>query len=175
MSTKFSKQGIAPVEPFNTAPLLWLPAGAELVMSLTIPRATPSNNEIKAMHFAVYKKLRETFRGLVADQLHLHHHHLGGLARGPDGVPISPAWLQIERGKAGVGLDWDNAYGGLKPLLDCLVCPSARNPSGLGIVADDALIHMPYPPLVIQTQLKRGAAEYTRIHVHQLPLKTVQT
>lgn len=153
-------------------PLLWLPPGAELVLSLTIPKATPSNNEIKAMHFAVYKKLRETFRGLVADQLSLRERE-GAVGVEPFNsalpLPLTPAWLCVERGKPGVGLDWDNAYGGLKPLLDCLVCPSPRNPSGLGLVADDALKHMPYPPLVLQTPLRRGEAEYTRIHLYSLP------
>lgn len=33
--------------------------------------------------------------------------------------------------------DWDGLYGGLKPLLDCLVVPSQRNPHGLGIIEDD--------------------------------------
>lgn len=50
-------------------------------------------------------------------------------------APIARSALEIERYCAG-NLDWDKAYGGLKPqpLLDCLVAPSARNPKGLGLI-----------------------------------------
>jgi len=33
--------------------------------------------------------------------------------------------------------DWDGLYGGLKPLLDCLVVRTKTNPHGLGFIKDD--------------------------------------
>jgi hypothetical protein len=54
-------------------------------------------------------------------------------------------------------LDWDNAYGGLKPLLDCLVAQIARNPDGLGLIQDDSPKFMPEAPRVFQLPAKRGS------------------
>ena len=34
--------------------------------------------------------------------------------------------------------DWDALYGGVKPLLDCLVVCTKRNPHGLGFIRDDS-------------------------------------
>lgn len=64
--------------------------------------------------------------------------------------PVERAFLVIERHCSGAGLDWDNAYGGLKPLLDCLVAPSAKNPDGLGLIRDDNPANMPIPPFMSQ-------------------------
>lgn len=71
-------------------------------------------------------------------------------------TPISRSALEIERYCAG-SLDWDNAYGGLKPLLDCLVAPSARNPDGLGLIQDDSPKFMPEAPLMTQFAARRRA------------------
>ena len=70
--------------------------------------------------------------------------------------PIERCFIHIERHSAGAGLDWDNAYGGLKPLLDCLVQGSDRNPDGLGIIFDDSPAYMPYAPLIQQHKAKPG-------------------
>lgn len=71
-------------------------------------------------------------------------------------APITKSALEIERYCAG-SLDWDNAYGGLKPLLDCLVAPSARNPDGLGLIKADSPKYMPAAPRVFQLPAMRGA------------------
>jgi hypothetical protein len=122
------------------------------LLVLQLPEATPSNNVIKGMHFRVYKKAREAWQCMVQDALQS--------ARGSDSAALPPldrCYLQIERHCAGAGLDWDNAYGGLKPLLDCLVAPSARNPDGLGVIRDDSPAHMPYAPSMTQHPAKKGA------------------
>lgn len=136
----------------------WLPPGAELAMTLELDEETPSNNVIKNMHHFEYRKLRQRWalRVLVA---------LGG--RKPR-QPISRAFLCIRRECAGEGLDWDNAYGGLKPLLDCLVTPTKRNPDGLGVLSDDKIRNMPYPPFVEQTKGVRGEGR-TTVQVYALP------
>lgn len=82
--------------------------------------------------------------------------------------PLKRAFLRITRGSSSQ-LDWDNAYGGLKPLLDCLVMPSTRNPDGLGLVQDDSPSHMPLPPFVIQESAKPGA-DTTVVEVFELPV-----
>lgn len=51
--------------------------------------------------------------------------------------PVGRSALEIERYCAG-SLDWDNPYGGLKPLLDYLVAHSAGNPDGRGLIQDDS-------------------------------------
>jgi hypothetical protein len=99
----------------------------ELIYELHLPAATPSNNAIKGMHLHAYKKLRNGWRASVLVAI-------GGKV---PAAPITKSALEIERYCAG-SLDWDNAYGGLKPLLDCLVAPSARNPDGGRLTEDDS-------------------------------------
>lgn len=117
----------------------------ELIYELHLPAATPSNNAIKGMHFHAYKKLRNGWRASVLAAI-------GGKA---PATPIARSALEIGRYCAG-SLDWDNAYGGLKPLLDCLVAPSARNPDGLGLIKDDSPKFMPEAPRMTQGAAKRG-------------------
>ena len=81
-------------------------------------------------------------------------------------APIARSALEIERYCAG-SLDWDNAYGGLKPLLDCLVVPSARNPDGLGLIEDDSPKCMPEAPRVFQLSAKRGAG-YAVVRIYAI-------
>ena len=116
----------------------------ELIYELHLPTATPSNNTIKGMHFHAYKQLRNGWRASV----------LAAIGGKVPAAPITRSALEIERYCAG-SLDWDNAYGGLKPLLDCLVAPSARNPDGLGLIEDDSPKFMPDAPRVLQLPAKR--------------------
>jgi hypothetical protein len=122
--------------------------GLPLILTLDLPEATPSNNTIKGQHYRVYAKTRATWKGLVA----------GALQMGTNGPPlmVERCFISIERHSAGGGLDWDNAYGGLKPLLDCLVAPSPRNPDGLGLIRDDNPRAMPLAPALLQLPAKRG-------------------
>ena len=117
----------------------------ELIYELHLPEPTPSNNAIKGMHFHAYKKLRNGWRSSVLAAI-------GGMM---PAAPIARSALEIERYCAG-SLDWDNAYGGLKPLLDCLVATSARNPDGLGLIEDDSPKYMPAAPQMTQVTAKRG-------------------
>jgi hypothetical protein len=126
------------------------------VYRLEIPRETPSNNVIKGMHFKDYKALRKRWQYEVLITL--------GLRRPK--VPVKIAGIVVNRYSAGQ-LDWDNAYGGLKPLLDCLVMPSQRNPSGLGLIVDDNPEHMPVPPYLQQFPSQAEAGK-TEILIYQL-------
>lgn len=119
-----------------------------LLLTLDIPEATPSNNVNKGMHYRVYKNLRQHWADLVAEAIPRDFTPASG--------PLLRSLIYIERHSAGAGLDWDNAYGGLKPLLDCLVSKSERNPSGLGIIVDDSPKHMHEPPYIVQLSAKKG-------------------
>jgi hypothetical protein len=97
------------------------------------------------MHFHAYKKLRNGWRANV----------LAAIGCKVPAVKIARSELEIERYCAG-SLDWDNAYGGLKPLQDCLATPCARNPDGRGLIADDSPKFMPEAPRVFQLPAKRA-------------------
>lgn len=97
------------------------------------------------MHYRVYQKARQGWRLMAMEALK-------GVR---PAAPIQRSRLVIVRHSAGY-LDWDNALGGLKPLLDCLVSASARNPDGLGLILDDNPVAMPYAPQMRQEKCKRG-------------------
>lgn len=133
----------------------WGQQGA-LKYAFTLPSETPSNNQIKGMHFHAYKTTRNKWRKLV----------LAALQNVKPEQPLEKAALVVTRHCAG-GLDWDNAYGGLKPMLDCLVSASMRNPDGLGLIKDDNPVAMPFPPFVRQVKAKRGEG-FTEIQIFGL-------
>lgn len=144
-------------EVVNISPAaLWATKGI-LRYTLHLPEPSPSNNEIKGMHFHVYKKERNAWQQRTEAAL-------AGVDRLP---PLQRSFLVIHRECCGGGLDWDNAYGGLKPLLDCLVAPSTRNPSGLGLIVDDNPSNMPFPPFVKQLSAKRGQGK-TTVSIYEL-------
>lgn len=93
-------------------------------ISFEIPRATPSLNEIKGMNRYVYKKLMTQFAWLVKIEV------------GNNFKPFKKCKIEVVRFGSRL-LDWDNAYGGLKPLMDCLVVSTKTNPHGLGLIEDD--------------------------------------
>ena len=140
----------------ETGLVVWNQKG-ELRYELSLPVETPSNNVIKGLHFHAYKHLRRQWRMMVQAAL-------GGQL--PE-QPVERSFLVVTRECAGGGLDWDNAYGGLKPMLDCLVAPSAKNPDGLGLILDDNPRAMPFPPFVEQVSAKRGEGR-TRVRIYEL-------
>lgn len=136
-----------------------LPAYCEprnLIFKMRLDEETLSNNKIKGMHFAEYKRLREGYEAQVSAAL-------GGYAA----PQCERAAVFVVRHCTGKGLDGDNAIGGLKPLLDCLVKRTPRNPSGLHIIEDDGQKNMPYPPLVALRKCPRGQG-FTELFVFRL-------
>ena len=124
--------------------------------TLLLPAATSSNNTIKGMHYRAYQKTRQGWRLMV----------LAALKGVRPAAPIQRSRLVIVRHSAGF-LDWDNALGGLKPLLDCLVSASTRNPDGLGLVTNDDPSAMPFAPLMRQEKCKRGQG-HTECFIYEL-------
>lgn len=118
----------------------------ELIYELHLPAAVPLNNAIKSMDFHAHRKLCNGWHASV----------LAAIWGKVPATATTKSALKIERYSAG-SLNWDNANGGLKPLLDCLVVPSSRNPEGLGLNEDDSPKSMPTAPQVFQLPAKRGA------------------
>lgn len=129
----------------------------QLAYSLRLPLATPSNNELREMHFLEYRRLRRSWCDHVAAALRFQR----------PASPLAKAGLHIRRHCAGGGLDWDNAYGGLKPLLDCLVAASPRNPDGLGLILNDSLDCIPVSPFLEQLAAPRSKA-FTEVFIYDL-------
>ena len=129
---------------------------SELAYHLSISEETPSNNTIRGMHYHDYKTLRKKWQWAVFAALN---------GKRPK-VPLQQSAITILRYSPSY-LDWDNALGGLKPLLDCLVMPSKRNPDGLGLIQDDSPIFMPNPPFLQQLKCKRGEGK-TELIIYKL-------
>ena len=129
--------------------------------SLELPEETPSNNVIKGMHFKDYMHMRRRFRLFV----------LKALKSQRPAAPIEQSFIVVRRHCAGL-LDWDNALGGLKPVLDCLVMRTVKNPDGLGLIRDDSPRTMPYPPFMEQLKAKpkHGHTEILIFEVSSEPL-----
>lgn len=124
---------------------LWPEAPGELRYVLTYAQETPSNNMLRGLHYHAYKHLRRAWHMSTLQAL-------GGAPR--PAMPLTRAFVVVQRYCAGE-LDWDNAMGGLKPLLDCLVAPSPRNPDGLGFIVDDSPRCLPYCPFMQQLPAAR--------------------
>jgi hypothetical protein len=101
-------------------------SGGRIHQRWRIPEASPSNNSLRGIHHREYQQLRRKWRTL-----------LGGEPTRAPGKPLTKARLEVFR-HSPRSLDWDNAYGGLKPILDCLTCPGVRNPDGMGYLLDDS-------------------------------------
>ncbi len=112
-------------------------------MIINIPKATPSNNEIKGMHHQKYKRLRNEFAWLVKAETDWAPEY-----------PIEQCEITITRYASRL-LDWDNCYGGIKPLMDCLVSATKANPSGLGLILDDN------PNVVINLKMQQEKCKRT--------------
>lgn len=89
-------------------------------MIFTIKRKTESNNEIKRMHWAVYKKCREEWTLEVMCAMPVG-------ARGQHGN--EKKYLEITR-YGTKKLDRDNLWGGVKLLVDSIV--------DMGLMVDDS-------------------------------------
>jgi len=108
---------------------------APLVRSWEFPELPPSLNQLRKLHFQQYRTLRQ--------------HWSQKFGRSP-GAPLTKAWLFIETWRPR-WLDWDNYYGGLKPLLDCLSMAGTRNPDGQGWILDDQPSCLAQPRVYQQT------------------------
>lgn len=117
------------------------------------------------MHFATYQKVRHRMRMELKRYLTLPEVD-DGIGFGDP--PLERAALLVVRVSERL-LDWDNAYGGIKPLQDCLVPHDVkRAPSGLGLIADDNPGVLPHPPYILQRLADAGCEGYTDVFVFAL-------
>jgi hypothetical protein len=99
----------------------------ELVYALRLPVPTVLLNEWTRMHFRTKKRYMEKLGWMVI-----------AANRGKPQTPLHTCRIHVERGNPKPFPDLDGLIGGLKPLLDVLVCPRLRNPHGLGFIKDDS-------------------------------------
>jgi len=111
---------------------------------------TPTLNEIRGMHFHEYAKRREAMAWQVRAALNA----VGYFAQ----EPMQRAAVAIARYSVG-SPDADGVAGGIKPLLDSLVMPSASHPNGLGVILDDR------PACLVLTVTSERAASLADQHM----------
>ena len=87
----------------------------ESEISFVIPHPTPSNNALKGINRFKYKAMREDWVMYVKEAYHLN-------------PQLTQCNVIIDR-YGSLKMDWDNLYGGVKPLMDALIIA--------GVIADD--------------------------------------
>ncbi len=113
-------------------------------IKFTIPEPTPLLNVWQRMHWAKRGRVAKGFAWMVREAL------------GPITVdPMQKCKVTITRHSAG-SPDTDGLYGGLKPLLDCFVVCTKRNPHGLGIIQDDNPDCMELEVFAVKCKQKEG-------------------
>lgn len=122
---------------------------APLVKIWETDQMPPSLNNLRNCHFQTYKTIRQGWGNFF------------GPAEGP---ALGKAWLALETWRL-QWVDWDNFFGGLKPLLDCLSRPGARNPDGQGWIGDD------HPRILAQPKLSQRLVQHrseirTKFHLY---------
>jgi len=103
---------------------------------ITVPEASPTLNQIKGLHHQAYKRLRDGWAWKIKAALMKMRYHA---------PVIEFCFIDVERWSyhsSAKKPDWDGLYGGLKPVLDCLVVVSKSSPSGLGVIRDDDPYHI---------------------------------
>ena len=98
-------------------------------LKITLPAASPTLNVLLRSHYYKKRKELEKWGWLIRKATDQQRNHVP--------KPIVKCTIHVERYSTGNGVDWDGFYGGLKPILDCLVVPTAKNPNGLGFILDD--------------------------------------
>lgn len=84
-------------------------------------------NRWQRMHWASRRRYHERLAWLIRK----------AVGKNQPARPLDRCWIHVTRGNPLPLPDTDGLYGGLKPLLDCLVQRTARNPLGLGLIRDD--------------------------------------
>jgi hypothetical protein len=98
-----------------------------IVIRLVIPEPTPLGNVWQRMHWAARRRLAARISWLVFMSSGCNHMR----------TPLQRVRIEIDRYCSGAKPDRDGLYGGVKPLLDCLLVRSKRHPHGLGYIVDD--------------------------------------
>lgn len=84
-------------------------------------------------------------------------------------VPAEPweyARVIVERRSVQIP-DWDGLYGGLKPLLDCLVRRTENNPHGVGLIEDDSPTNL-IQLLAVPVRVRKRADQGTTVSVERV-------
>ena len=122
---------------------------------LVIEQATPLLNVWQRMHWSERMRVCRDWHLLTLAAFR----KTGSLQTSP----IEHCNIHIIRANSGRLPDWDGLYGGLKPLLDCLVVKTETNPHGTGIIVDDnpsCVLRLTAEP--VKVKAKQG---YTKVHI----------
>lgn len=103
-------------------------------ISLFIPYPTPTLNDMLRDAWRKYQK-RQWQRSAAEA---LKYGNWGALQEVKQHFPLRKCRIVICRYERGGGLDPDNLYASVKPLMDILQPVSRSNKYGLGIIADDS-------------------------------------
>lgn len=116
------------------------------LITLTVPKASPSLNNVTGQHWSIYWRAKRQWLRLI---------WVAKIEAQCFGDPmIERSRITIER--RGVNLlDTDNCIGGVKPLVDCLKL--------LRIIADDSPAHV-----ALTVTQERGLPERTVIRIEAL-------
>lgn len=114
-------------------------------ITLEFDMLTPTLNVWMRTHWAARRRVMELWSWTIRQQLSGQFWI--------DSDPIRACQLHVERRSTAVP-DIDNAVGGMKPLLDCLVVPTKRNPWGNGVIRNDdqscvMLLHVETPRVLV--------------------------
>lgn len=124
---------------------------SQYYLEVDVPKLTPTLNTWQRLHWQARRKAIRLWRELIATEM-----LLSGQLR--PRKPL-PRWrlLVVRRTTASRTPDWDNAMGGLKPVLDAL--------QQLGIVADDGPGSLVEQPAVRHVCVARRAQQGTTLVV----------
>lgn len=101
--------------------------GWELVYRFRVPEPIVLLNVWTRMHFRRKASYMKQWQWLLLEA-----------NKGKPRIVVHQCWIHVKRGNPKPFPDLDGLIGGLKPLLDVLVCPRLRNPYGLGFIKDDS-------------------------------------
>ena len=121
-------------------------------ITFSIPEASILLNVWQRKHWTQRKKYHEELYWKVRKALREAGH--------TPSVPMQVCRIEADRFSAQLA-DWDGVMGGLKPLLDCLVKRTDKNPLGLGLIEDDNPKCVIECPTVRQHKSKRKDASTT--------------
>lgn len=118
-------------------------------VTFTLPEPSILLNVWQRKHWAERKKYHERLCLLIRSALAAESFK--------SSVPFQMCRIEVDRFSAGTA-DWDGVMGGLKPLFDCLVKRTDKNPLGLGVIEDDNPSVITTCPIIRQHKSTRKAA-----------------
>ena len=126
----------------------------ELKYKLRIDEPFLLLNKLQRMHWSDRKKYHQRLYWLLRQQI-----------TSPPRTPLLRCRIHVTRGNPPPLPDLDGLYGGVKPLLDCLVVKTKANPLGMGFIMDDN--QNVIEELKVESVKTRRCEGFTEIRIYQ--------